>query len=376
MQKPLFLDTTLRDGEQSPSLYFTDKEKLHIARELDRIDIEIIEAGIPSMGNEERSVLREIKQCGLRAEILSWNRLLIEDVTAFLQAGVAAIHVSVPTSDIMIEHKMGKTRDWVISQMEKVISFAIKEGAIVSFGTEDVSRTDPVFLKKIFTAAQDLGAMRVRFADTFGIMIPSDVSRLIQFLSKGLNIPIDFHGHNDFGMGTANALSACENGAAIISCSVLGLGERAGNNSLEEFAGGMRCLKGYIPDFDFITFKELGETISLWIGTSIPTNKPIIGERIHTHESGIYIDGILKEPSTYEFFPPEQTWGYRKLIPGKHSGRKAIRYLARDEGLDLSDEQIEEFLKDMRGRMARTRGVDASTLFRDFLMYNAKREIL
>ena len=376
MQKPIFLDTTLRDGEQTPGLYFTNKEKLHIARELDRIGVEIIEAGIPSMGDEERASLTALKKLKLNAEILSWNRLLVEDVTNSFRSNVMSVHVSVPTSNLMIEKKMGKTKDWILPQMEKVIPFAIKEGATVSFGAEDASRTDPSFLKKIFIAAQELGVIRVRFADTLGIMTPSKVAELITHLSEGLNIPIDFHGHNDFGLATANALSAWENGADIISCSVLGLGERAGNTSLEEFAGVIKYLKGGIPNFDFVSLKELCKTISLWAESPIPERKPLMGEKIYTHESGIHVDGILKEPSTYEFFPPEQIGGYRRLVPGKHSGRKAIRHLAQEEGFEVTDEQIEKFLRDMRRDMARTRGVDATILLRNFLMYHAKRKIL
>jgi homocitrate synthase NifV len=375
MQKPVFLDTTLRDGEQSPGLYFTNEEKLRIARELDGLGIEIIEAGIPSMGEEERSYLCELKRMNLKSEILSWNRLLVDDVKLSLVSGMTSIHVSVPTSDIMIEKKMGKTREWIFGQMEEVISFALKEGASVSFGAEDASRTDPVFLKRVFVHAMELGVTRVRFADTLGIMTPSHVAELIGFLTEGLGISLDFHGHNDFGLATANALSAWENGADIISCSVLGLGERAGNTPLEEIAGVSRYLKGGIRDFDFVRLADLCRKVSGWIGSPIPERKPIVGGRVFTHESGIHVDGILKEPSTYEFFPPEQIGAYRKLIPGKHSGRKAIRHLAEEEGFELTDDQIDAFLKDLRSRMAHTRGVDAVLLFRNYLLDHARRVV-
>jgi len=373
MHKPILLDTTLRDGEQSPGIYFTHEEKLHIARQLDKIGVDIIEAGIPSMGNEECLSLKALKQLNLKAEILSWNRLLAEDVTASLRAEVMAIHVSIPTSDIMIEHKLGKTRDWIYPQMEQVIAFAIKEGATVSFGAEDASRTDPAFLKKVFIQAQELGAKRVRFADTLGIMTPTYVAKFINYLSNGLDIPIDFHGHNDFGLATANALTAWESGADIISCSVLGLGERAGNTSLEEFAGTIRYLKGGVAQFNFIALTELCKTISVWTGSPIPERKPIVGDNIFTHESGIHVDGILKEPSTYEFFPPEQIGGLRKLVPGKHSGQKAIRHLALKDGFELTDTQINTFLTDLRSRMAHTRGINSTNLFYEYLLNHAKK---
>jgi homocitrate synthase NifV len=367
MANPTLLDTTLRDGEQTPGLYFTAREKEIIACRLDAVGIGIIEAGIPSMGQEECATLARLARLGLRAEILSWNRLLRQDLIASFQAGVSSVHLSVPTSDIMLASKLGKSQDWVLSQMEEVIRFAVREGATVSLGAEDASRTDPVFLKKVFTAAQGLGASRVRYADTLGILTPSLAHLMTAFLAEGLDIPIDFHGHNDFGMATANALSAWEGGARIISCSLLGLGERAGNTSLEEFAGAVRYLKGGLHGFDFPALKRLCARVAAWADSPMPPKKPLFGEAVYTHESGIHVDGILKEPATYELFPPEQMGGHRRLVPGKHSGRAAIRHLAQAQGCALSDEQIEGFLSSLRGRMAASRGIDAGGMLRSFL---------
>jgi homocitrate synthase NifV len=271
---------------------------------------------------------------------------------------------------MMIENKLGKKRDWIIPQMEKVFHFARKEGATISFGAEDASRTDPAFLLNIFKTAEQLGTQRVRFADTLGIMSPSNVSTLITYLSSELTVPIDFHGHNDFGMATANALCAWENGADIISCSALGLGERAGNTSLEEFVGIMKYLKGNYPDFDFIRLKKLCEQIASWLENPIPACKPLIGERIYSHESGIHVDGILKKASTYEFFPPELIGESRKLVLGKHSGKKAVHYFAQQSGFDMTDAQIDEFLSDMRKKMAHKRGVNSNGLFQNYLNKN------
>jgi Isopropylmalate/homocitrate/citramalate synthases len=373
MGKPILLDTTLRDGEQTPGVYFTNREKLYIASELSDIGIEIIEAGIPSMGEEERKSLKAIKKLNLKSEILSWNRLLIEDVIASLRAGIRTIHLSVPTSDVMIEKKMGKTRDWIIPEMEKVFNFALKEGAVISFGAEDASRTESRFLKQIFVTAQLLGAKRVRFADTLGIMTPSQIADQLKYLSKDLDIAIDYHGHNDFGMATANALAAWENGADVISCSVLGLGERAGNTSLEEFACIMQYLKNQIRDFDFVRLKKLCQAIAEWTDCPIPDRKPVVGKKIFTHESGIHVDGILKEPTTYELLPPEFLGGNRAFILGKHSGLKAVRYFANNEGYEISDDLVDDFLKGMRSQMAQTKGINASSMFDNFLKLKGKK---
>lgn len=373
MGKPILLDTTLRDGEQTPGVYFTNREKLYIASELSDIGIEIIEAGIPSMGEEESKSLKAIKKLNLKSEILSWNRLLIDDVIASLRAGIMTIHLSVPTSDVMIEKKMGKTRDWIIPEMEKVFNFALKEGAVISFGAEDASRTESRFLKQIFVTAQLLGAKRVRFADTLGIMTPSQIAGQLKYLSKDLDIAIDYHGHNDFGMATANALAAWEHGADVISCSVLGLGERAGNTSLEEFACIMQYLKSQIRDFDFVRLKRLCQAIAEWTDCPIPDRKPVVGKKIFTHESGIHVDGILKEPTTYELLPPEFLGGNRAFILGKHSGLKAVRYFANNEGYEISDDLVDDFLKGMRSQMAQTKGINASSMFDNFLKLKAKK---
>jgi homocitrate synthase NifV len=375
MMKPIFLDTTLRDGEQTPGVYFTHEEKVYIALTLDAFGVDIIEAGIPSMGEEEKRSLQQLTQLPLNAEILSWNRLLHEDVEASLDAGVRHIHVSVPTSDLMLEQKMNKTKEWIIPQMEKVFSFALNHGAKLSFGAEDASRTDLPFLKEVFQAAQELGAGRVRFADTLGIMTPLSVAQTINYLKENLTIPIDFHGHNDFGLATANALSAWENGAQVISCSILGLGERAGNTSLEEIAGILQYIRKDIQGFDFVALKKLCDTIASWIDSPIPERKPIVGDKIFNHESGIHVDGLLKDATTYELFSPELLGGKRKLVLGKHSGNKAVRYFANRLGYELTDELIAAFLTDLRHRMACGRGVDSSELFSQFLVLHAECKV-
>lgn len=376
MRTPILLDTTLRDGEQSPGVYFTHNEKLNIASRLDELGIAIIEAGIPSMGQYETESLQVLQRMGLKAEILAWNRLLEKDVIASLKAGVRSVHLSIPTSDIMLKAKIGKDAKWLKSQMERVFGFASSHGLEISFGAEDSSRTDPLFLREILVTAQQLGAKRVRVADTLGIMTPLQVTRLLSLLKKNVTIPIDFHGHNDFGLASANALAAWENGADVISCSVLGLGERAGNTALEEFAGIMRYLKGELPDFDFIALKNLCESVAQWTGSSLSDRKPLFGEKLYTHESGIHVDGLLKDPSTYEFYNPEQIGRNRKLVIGKHSGRKAVRHLAATEGYALPDELIDQFLSNMRYQMSLSKNIDATKLFKTYLHTHALKKQL
>ena len=203
MNAPVLLDTTLRDGEQSPGLYFTHEEKIFLATRLDELGVGIIEAGIPGMGREEQAVIRRLIRLKLKAEILTWNRLVVEDLIASLNCGATQVHVSVPTSPQMLSRKMRREPAWVFDQMEAVIRFAVDEGLRVSLGAEDASRTDPAFLSAVFRRAQDLGAVRVRYADTLGLLTPERTSQTIGGLTEGLGIPLDFHGHNDFGLATA-----------------------------------------------------------------------------------------------------------------------------------------------------------------------------
>ena len=365
--EPVLLDTTLRDGEQSPGLYFTVNEKICIAEKLDRLGVTIIEAGIPCMGIEEREVFRILLGLNLKAEILAWNRLVSEDVKTSLEAGIRSIHVSICTSPLQLTRKIRKDITWVLKRMEEVIGFAVREGLTVSFGAEDASRTDPELLRGIFRHARELGAVRVRYADTLGIMTPGKTSEIVGMLTKDLMIPLDFHAHNDFGLATANALCAWKAGAQIISCSLLGLGERAGNTPLEEFVGSTCFLEKRFQHFDFLALRELCEMISGYSGRPMASYKPLFGREIFSHESGLHVDGLIKDAATYEFFPPEKVGGERKFIIGKHSGRSALKYFASRYRRKLSDGQAEIFLMNLRARMAIDKDIDAQYTFDSFI---------
>lgn len=367
MNSPIILDTTLRDGEQSPGLYFTQDEKITIAQKLDELGVSIIEAGIPGMGKEEKELFRKLIPLHLQAEILAWNRLTLEDVKASLDCGVSHIHVSVPTSSLLLSQKMKKDRSWVLKEMEKVIGFALREGLIVSFGAEDASRTDLAFLSTVFKHARDLGAIRVRYADTLGILSPMQTSKVIYHLTPDLGIPLDFHTHNDFGMATANSLCAWKSGAKIISCSLLGLGERAGNTALEEFIGAVHFLDKPFSALDFCSLREVCSMVAQFTDRPLSPHKPLYGKDIFNHESGIHVDGLLKNSETYELFPPEKIGGKRSIVVGKHSGRAALKYLAMQQGVTLHDIQAQEFLKMIHGLMATQKGVNTQSLFNSFL---------
>jgi len=272
-----------------------------------------------------------------------------------------------------IKHKLNKSRAWVIEQIKRVISHAVARGATVSFGAEDASRTDAEFLLEVFSTAIEAGASRVRYADTLGILTPDRATAIIADLAGQLDVPIDFHAHNDFGMATANAVAAWKAGAQMISCTLLGLGERAGNTSLEEFVGALHFIEGQYATFNFIQLKQLCEEVGRISNRRISPQQPIIGSRIFHHESGIHVDGLLKASETYEFFPPERVGGQRTLVLGKHSGRAALRYLAGLRSLQLDDKQINAFLTEIRLRMAEERGLDIDHIFGEFIQGHGQR---
>jgi len=351
------LDTTLRDGEQSAGVSFSRDQKLSIASKLDELGVDIIEAGIPAMGKEEKGILREVMSLGLDAEILAWNRMKIEDIDQSLDCGLKNLHVSAPASDIQLKHKLKKGRGWLLSELSKVINYAVEKGCKVSVGAEDASRADLDFLIKLYKLAQREGASRVRYADTIGSLDPITTYDNIRKIRSAIDLDIDFHGHNDFGMATANALSAFKAGAKYISCTVNGLGERAGNTALEEIVMSLKCIEGCESDFKVKGLKELSKLVEDSSGRRVSVDKPVVGEGVFSHESGIHVDGLLKDPSTYEFLSPGDLGRERKFVVGKFSGVSSILHKYKELGISLSEEEANKVLRRMRSYCNKVEGV-------------------
>lgn len=244
MRAPLFIDVTLRDGEQAPGVAFSTREKVLIARLLDRAGVYQIEAGIPAMGEVEQEAIRRIAALGLRSRVSTWNRILPEDIRASLACGVRDVHLSAPVSEIHLRYKLGRSRGWVLAQLRKAIAYALAHGCRVTVGAEDASRAEEVFLVEFALLAQEMGAERLRYCDTVGILDPFATLERLSRLQEKVAIPLEFHGHNDFGMATANALAAVRAGCRYIDVTVGGLGERAGNVPLEEMVAALEHLYG------------------------------------------------------------------------------------------------------------------------------------
>ena len=340
--KPLNIeicDVTLRDGEQTPGVSFSCKEKVEIATMLDEIGIEVIEAGFPAVSANEKHCVKTIANLGLDARICGFSRAREPDIQTAIECDVDMVSIFIPTSELHVRLKFKKPREQVLEDSLKMIDFARDHGVQVRFAAEDASRTDLPFLKEVYRRAAEHGAVLLSFADTVGCLIPSEMNRIMTDLVATVDRPFCAHCHNDMGCAVANTITAAEAGAFQLHTTVNGIGERPGNASLEELLVALRMKKG-IDRYDLSKLTELSHLVEQYSGVTLPRNKPVTGELAFSHESGIHIAAILEDPSTYEYFPPDLVGGERPFILGKHTGKKALEHVVASIGCELSDQQI------------------------------------
>ncbi|MFQ5886382.1 MAG: homoaconitate hydratase, partial [Anaerolineae bacterium] len=295
IQAPVYIDdTTLRDGEQTAGVVFANEEKVHIAKMLAQLGVHQIEAGIPAMGGDEKEAIKEIVRLELPASILAWNRAVVEDVKHSLDCGVDAVAISISSSDIHIKHKLRRDRGWVLDSIKRAVEFAKSHNLYVSVNAEDSSRADPEFLVEFARTAKEAGADRLRYCDTVGILDPLETYKGVKALIEEVDIPIEMHNHNDFGMATANAIAGLKAGAIYVNTTVNGLGERAGNASLEELVMALTYCEGIDLGIRTSLFRELSEYVALASGRPLPAWKPVVGSNLFVYESEGRASGAVR----------------------------------------------------------------------------------
>ncbi len=343
-------DTTLRDGEQTAGVVFANEEKIHIARMLSWVGVHQIEAGIPAMGGDEKDAIRQIVELGLSASILGWNRAVISDVKHSLDCGVDAVALSISASDIHIEQKLQRDRQWVLDSVKRSVDFAKAHGLYVSVNAEDSSRAEMDFLIEFARTAKEAGADRLRCCDTVGVLDPLQTYKQVKTIVDEVDIAIEMHTHNDFGMATANAIAGLEAGATYVNTTVNGLGERAGNAAMDELVMALRHTKGVEMDIRTSLFRELSEYVALASGRSLPTWKPVVGSNLFVYESEGRASGVVRDPTTYEMFLPGDVGLMRRFSVGKYSGPSVIRRKLREQGHHPSEEEVQALVPVLRSR--------------------------
>lgn len=348
-------DTTLRDGEQSPGASLTPEEKLKIALQLERLNVDVIEGGFPASSPGEMKAVDMIARNVHKPEICGLSRMLPQDIDACRRALEYAkrkrLHVFLATSQIHRQYKLKKDKKEILAMVKSNISSAKKDFKQIEFSPEDASRTEPVFLLEVVKAAVEAGATSINIPDTVGYAVPAEFGDLIHFLvtkcpALGKEVFLSVHCHNDLGLATANSLAAILAGANQIECTINGIGERAGNASMEELVMAIDTRKDFIHCTTGIKLSEITKTsrlVSHLTGMVVQPNKAIVGRNAFSHESGIHQDGVLKKRQTYEIINPKRVGlSGNQLLLGKLSGRHAFSERVKKLGFKMSENQVDK----------------------------------
>lgn len=343
------VDTTLRDGEQTAGVVFSQDEKVAIAKMLSEASVDQIEIGIPAMGGDEFDTVKAICALGLSTSLLTWNRADVEDIKCSLECNVDAVCISISSSDIHIHKKLGVERSWVLEQIRSVVGFAKSNNLYVVLSAEDASRADYSFLMEFCETGRAAGADRIRICDTIGLLWPRKTSELIGRICADVALPIEVHMHNDFGMATANTIVALDAGASFANVTVNGLGERAGNASLEEVVMALAFTQNKPTHVNLSKLAGLSKKVAAYSGKPIADSKPILGGNIFIRQAN------QSEPSTsghssdaYEAFSPDIVGATRQILIGKHSGAHDLQAKYDEFGIKLDDEKARELLVAVR----------------------------
>ena len=340
-------DTTLRDGEQTPGISLSPDQKLTIAKKLDTLGVDAIEAGFPVISEGELKAVKMITDAGLSCDVCGLTRTHKKDIDAAVDAGLDYIHTFIATSDIHLEYKLKMTRDQALAKAIEAVEYGKSRGLQVEFSAEDATRTDREFLKKVFGEVAKAGADRIDIPDTVGYSTPEYIAEITKDAINATNLPVSVHCHNDFGLAVANALSGIRAGAQCAHVTINGIGERAGNASLEEFTMALKCLpydQKYETGIKSELIYDTSRFVSKIVGIQVQPNKAIVGDNAFGHESGIHTHGVLNNPLTYEPISPELVGRKRWLQVGKHAGIHGMNAMLQEYGIKPTEDQAQQIL--------------------------------
>jgi isopropylmalate/homocitrate/citramalate synthase len=360
-------DTTLRDGEQTVAVVLNPDEKLEIARLLDELGIDRIEAGFPRVSQDDWDAVRLISDAGLRAEIWGFSRAVPADLEALVELGVRASVIESPISDLKLD-AIGVSREKMLDRITGAMRFAAEHGIHAAFFGVDSTRAQPDFYEQVYKAAVDAGAQEVAVVDTLGIASPEAVADLVGRTVEwvGPDVPVHFHGHNDFGLATAAAVAAVRAGASWVHGTINGMGERAGNANLGEVALTLRALYGVESNLRLEKVREISGRVRELSGYELEPWKPVTGETLFRRESGA-VASQFHDPPSIEPYSSKLVNAQRGIVLGKKSGLDSIRIKAEELGLDVPEERRAEVLAKVKELGTRKRGLVGDDEFRDLV---------
>jgi isopropylmalate/homocitrate/citramalate synthase len=360
-------DTTLRDGEQTVGVVLDPEQKLEIARLLDELGIDRIEAGFPRVSQDDWDAVRLISDAGLRAEIWGFSRAVPADLEALVELGVGASVIESPISDLKLE-AIGVSREKMLGRITDAMRFAAEHGIHAAFFGVDSTRADPAFYEQVYRGAVEAGAKEVAVVDTLGIASPEAVGDLVGRTVEwvGPEVPVHFHGHNDFGLATAAAVAAVRAGARWVHGTINGMGERAGNANLAEVALTLRALYGVESNLRLDRVRAASERVRELSGYALEPWKPVTGETLFRRESGA-VASQFHDPPSIEPYSSELVGAERGIVLGKKSGLDSIRIKAQELGLDLPEDRRADVLAEVKELGTRKRGLVTDDEFRELL---------
>ncbi|MDY0267136.1 MAG: 2-isopropylmalate synthase [Methanimicrococcus sp.] len=343
-------DTTLRDGEQTPGVTIPLEKKIEIATQLDKLGVDVIEAGFPISSSGDKESVKKISSLGLKADICGLARSVIKDIDACMDCNVDMIHVFIPTSDVQREYTIKKTREETLDTAVDMVKYIKSHGYKCMFSPMDATRTDFDYLVEIIKAVKDAGCDILNVPDTVGVMAPSQTYELIRRLKKNVDIKYDIHCHNDFGLANANSITAIEAGADQVQVTVNGIGERAGNASLADVVMALTSIYGFKTNIQTEYLTETSKMVEKYTGIKMPPMMPICGENAFSHESGIHSQGVLAKSDTFEpgIMTPEMVGQKRRIVLGKHAGRHAVLQNLQNVNIHPNEEQLNEILNKIK----------------------------